>query len=129
MSPKTANALKKSWLQRRGGIMKKGDEIRELFSARIAILIEREGVLYAYQSHDGFPERLPGVLLESNKMTPEDFITVAEQKRAGSDAGSDAPVTPESLPSTAVTTPHDQTKPGAGLLQRRGRKQRSYFDF
>lgn len=70
--------------------MKKGDEIREKFSARIAILIEREGVLYAYQSHDGFPERLPGVILECNKMTPEDFITVAEQKRAGSDAGSDA---------------------------------------
>jgi hypothetical protein len=111
---------KKSWNQRKRGIMKKGDEIRQKFSARVAILIEHQGVLYAYQSHDGFPEVLPGKLLECNKMTAEDFITVAELKRAGSDA----PSTPGASPSRDVTLPQDQTKPGVPVVL-----QRSYFDY
>lgn len=49
--------------------MKKGDEIRQKFSARVAILIERDGVLYTYQSHDKFLEKLPGTVLGSNKIS------------------------------------------------------------
>lgn len=104
--------------------MKKGDEIRQKLSARVAILIERVGVLYAYQSDDRFPEKLPGMLLESNKMTPEDFITVAEHKRPGSDA----PGTPGPLPNIGIALPPDQTRQEVAIVsQRQGWIPGDYF--
>lgn len=58
--------------------MKKGDEIRQMFNTRVAILIEKEGVLHAYLSHNDFLQVLPGTLSPANKRTPENFMTVAQ---------------------------------------------------
>lgn len=58
--------------------MKKGDEIRDKFNARVAILIEKDGVLHAYLSHMDFPTQLPPVR-PTNLKTLDDYITVAQQ--------------------------------------------------
>jgi hypothetical protein len=81
----------KSWLGRKRGVMKKANDICELFGVKVALLIEREGVLYAYQSHDNFPVELPGLLLASNKMTPKNFITLADQESKQSCVRSQSP--------------------------------------
>lgn len=64
--------------------MKKGDEIRKLFRAKVAVLIEKDGVLHAYMSHVDFPNVLPQKLKACHKKTPEDYITVAQLKSAQS---------------------------------------------
>lgn len=76
--------MKKSWLQRKGGIIKKTDELRDKFSARVTVLIERDGNFYAYLSHEDFPSTLPGKLKSANKMKPEDYITLAQHNRGDS---------------------------------------------
>lgn len=83
-------AMRKAWKQRTCSLMKKSDEIRNMFQARVAVLIEREGVLYAYLSHDDFLTSLPGTLRDQNKRTPEDYITVAQQKRVRSETPGDS---------------------------------------
>lgn len=55
MLTKNSYLIKKSWNQRKGGIIKKGDKIRDKFNERVAILIEKDGVLHAYLSYMDFP--------------------------------------------------------------------------
>ncbi|KAL1850475.1 hypothetical protein Daus18300_012889 [Diaporthe australafricana] len=113
-------SLKKSWHQRKKGIMKKADEVRAKFDARVAVLIEKDGVLYAYMSHHDFPVSLPGRLLECNKTTPEDYMTVRQTK--GNITGA-APPTPHSGGSP---TPATET---IGVHARVAQPmRRSYFD-
>lgn len=76
--PRSAAQLKKSWNTRYRGITKKADKMRDIFYARVAVFVEMNGVLYAYQSHDDFPNTLPGRLQECNKVTPEDFISLRQ---------------------------------------------------
>lgn len=60
--------------------MKKGDEIRQKFNARVVVLIEKDGVFYGYLSHDDLSIQLPPIA-QHNLSTPNDFITVAQQQR------------------------------------------------
>ena len=83
---KHSSGVKKSWLQRKGGIMKKADEIRDKFNARVAVLIERDGILHAYLSDDDFLKSLPGNLSDSNRVTPDHYITVAQQQQKRDDS-------------------------------------------
>lgn len=113
--PKTAAQLKKAWAQRRPGIMKKADEIRHIFNARVAVIIERQGVLYVYQSGKDFPDLLPGKVEDNNSMTPEDFVTPREytsgstppeqqpQQLLQLDEGRKADVEPRQQPSPNAT--------------------------
>lgn len=57
--------------------MKKADEIREKFAVKVAVLIERQGVLYLYRSDADF---LPSLLAATavHLTTPLNFITLAE---------------------------------------------------
>ncbi|KAI7785354.1 hypothetical protein LA080_007187 [Diaporthe eres] len=113
-------SMKKSWHQRKKGIMKKADEVRVKFDARVAVLIEKDGVLYAYMSHHDFPTFLPGRLLESNKTTPEDYMTVRQTKG--------------NITGAAISTPHSGDSPTAttettGVHARVTQPmRRSYFD-
>lgn len=77
--------------------MKKADEIRDKFSARVAVFIEKDGILHAYLSDGEFPAQLPGSLNPANLTTPEHFMTVAQKRREGS------PISQRSLDSTALS--------------------------
>ncbi|KAG6358158.1 hypothetical protein INS49_014042 [Diaporthe citri] len=92
---KNTYQVQKSWNQRKRGIMKKADEIRDKFEAKVALFIEKDGVLHAYQSHNNFPETVPGHLRPANRMSPNDFITVADQLRHF-ETGMSKPPTPAS---------------------------------
>ena len=81
-SVKGSYQVEKSWLQRKKGVMKKADEVHKKFAARVALVIEREGVLYAYLSQDDFLNTLPSRLSTAVRSGPNDFITVAEQMRS-----------------------------------------------
>lgn len=80
MSTKNSYLVKKSWKQRREGLFKKGDEIREKFNARVVIYIDKDDEKWGYMSHKDGWIQLPPISLENLK-TPNDFITVAQQQR------------------------------------------------
>ncbi|KUI65133.1 hypothetical protein VM1G_00666 [Cytospora mali] len=132
---KHVHRVKKSWLQRKGGIMKKADEIRDKFNARVAVLIERNGVLYAYLSHDDFLKTLPGKLDASNRVTPDHYITVAQQKPDGA-VGALSPLAQADKFDVMSTSPESQTRtslvqsPPKGVAKRSSKPviQRTYFD-
>lgn len=115
---------KKSWLQRKGGIMKKADELRDKFSARVAVLIERDGILYAYLSHEDFPSTIPGKLKSTNKMKPEDYITLAQHNR-GDSMGPSPVSTPGSEPLKSAEPESVTTAKVKPMLTP---PARSYFD-
>lgn len=135
---KPTYGLQKSWVGRKRGVMKKANEMSLFFGAKVALLIERDGVLYTYQSQDDFPNNLPGLVLTSNKMTPNDFITLAEVERRRNHAGSLSPP-PSSLgpsaettapPPGMVTTRVDGPKPRAFRVAKgkgKGIQDRAYF--
>lgn len=127
MSTKNSYLLKKSWLQRRGGIMKKGDEIREKFNARVAVFIEKDGVLYAYQSHADFPAQLSGSVRPTNLMTPDHFMTVAQQRR------DESPLSQGSVDCDAVSLASEASEPrsqASGFVRPMQKPMaRDYFNF
>ncbi|KAJ0123528.1 hypothetical protein J7T55_011993 [Diaporthe amygdali] len=120
-----AASMKKSWQQRKKGIMKKADEVRIKFNARVAVLIEKDGVLYAYKSHKDFPAALPGRLLECNTVTPEDYMTVRQTQRSNTGA---APSTPRSDDSLSAATGTDEPMTGFTPRPLTQPMRRSYFD-
>lgn len=120
-----AASIKKSWQQRKKGIMKKADELRVKFDARVAVLIEKDGVLYAYMSHQDFPTALPGRLLESNKATPEDYMTVRQTRGNIPGAG---PSTPRSDGSPTPGIRNDEPMTGVHGRPLAQPMRRSYFD-
>lgn len=107
--------------------MKKADEIRQIFGARVAVLIERNGVLYAYQSHEDFPATLPRRLKECNKTTPEDFITVRQQHRSTKAPDEGKAESQELTANTTPATPNPSTcVPQPSSLPKT--MQRDYFE-
>lgn len=73
--------------------MKKMHELYELFGAKVYVYVEKDGVPYSYQSHGDFPSCPAGPVLAANRMTPDDFITVAERRRR------DQPLSPSPISS------------------------------
>jgi len=112
--------------------MKKANEIWKLFGAKVALLIEKDGVLYVYQSHDSFPDNLPGIALASNKKTPKNFTTLAEQEEKETHERSPSPPTSEMLLSaTGVKAQTDgriaAKQPVYRVVKRRKIQGRAYF--
>lgn len=106
-----------------------------MFEARVAVLIEKDGILYAYMSHKDFPESLPGRLEVHNKTTPEDYVTVAQQNlnsaSSKSTLGLDTSSTQGPAEETLATLQQTQQRsPGIGIDQAKRIKPRivSYFD-
>lgn len=85
--------------------MKKGDELREKFNARVAVLVEKDGVFYGYLSHEDWSTRLPPIE-QGNLSTPNDFITVAQQQRRSLSQ------TPEPVSSSSTPKPSEPKSPG-----------------
>lgn len=74
----SVNDVEKSWRQRKRGSMKKANDLFQLFGAKSALLVERYGLIYAYQSQADFPPILPGMVEE--RTSPKNFITAAEDE-------------------------------------------------
>jgi len=84
------NARHPDWDIRKHGAMKKVHQLYALFGAKAALLLEKDGVLYVYKSHDDFPEKLPGPMPTIMKK-PGNFIFLAESESAGGDTESQLP--------------------------------------
>ncbi|CAN8096762.1 unnamed protein product [Discula destructiva] len=137
MATRSPYLVNKSWKQRRGGIMKKADELRTMFNARVAILIEKDGHLFAYMSHPDFPAQLPGPIRPANITTPDHFVTIAQheaqQRREESSLSQDSD---ESFSATlAVAAPEtpvprsDRARSSSSATPVRRPMARDYFTF
>lgn len=71
----------KGFMNRRNGVMKKGNTLNRLTGARIAMIIEYGGLSYSYKSDNGFAPMIDdiGIPLQ-NQFGPDHFDTVADRE-------------------------------------------------
>ncbi|KAI1122197.1 hypothetical protein F5Y10DRAFT_287467 [Nemania abortiva] len=81
---RSSYSVQKSWNGRRKGAIKKVHELFQIFGAKVSIIIEKDGELFSYQSHLDLSTISHGSVKAANKMTPNDFTTVAEKLRQDS---------------------------------------------
>ncbi|OAQ57754.1 hypothetical protein VFPPC_12378 [Pochonia chlamydosporia 170] len=134
----------KRWKQRKSGIMKKVQNMHWDFGAKAALYLERNGELFVYRSHEDFAWK-DATFFATQILTPEDFITVAQERNsrqsqrstpstAGHDASStadqdtpsaseqEASFTAEQYKPVGRETPSPQKPdPTSGILGRLGR--------
>lgn len=69
----------KHWKQRKSGIMKKAHGMHWKFGAKVALYMERNGELFAYESHVDFAWEEAAVLA-TQILTPDDYVTLAQAR-------------------------------------------------
>jgi hypothetical protein len=84
---------KKSWPGRRDNAMKKVHELWRDFHAKGALVLEKGGGLYVYQSHNDFPKELPlhGSTVAIRR-TPRNYISRAAGKKRATEVAQGVPV-------------------------------------